>query len=212
MKNLKNTALLTASLIAVFVVAGCGPLISFGNDGPADDSYTLSYPKTYDGGKDRLAAIYVDQPLMTGGLGGEEIAVALPGNKRTVLKGVRWVSHISDLLRDYMTQSLRAETNANIVSEGGLDIKVGCRLGVKLWAMEYAPGDRPGEDSINVSLELSLVRLKDANLVGHETFSRTRVVGSDSGQGVVSGFNDALNDIALDYGAWVTSNLEGCTR
>ncbi len=209
-----HTGNLTKRLLAfsaLFAVAGCGPLISFGDDGPADAVYTLEYPDTYIGNVNEAATMYVSQPVMTGGLGGREITVSLPGNKQTLLKGVRWANHLSDLLQDYMIRSLRAETHANVISDRGLDVQVNCRLDAKVWTMAFTPGFAPGEDSVEVSMEMSLVRITDAHLIGHPIYSQTVAVQGEGGDSVVAAFNSALNSIAKEYGAWVSENLEACS-
>lgn len=211
MDKLIKSAKLGTALGLLSIVSGCGPLISFGDDGPADDVYTLEHPGTASANINTAATMYVSQPVMRSGLDGTEVVVALDNNKRTVLKGVRWAGHLSDLLQDYLVHSLRSETEANIVSDKGLDVRVNCRMDAKIWRMEFAPSADGTNDLVHLELELSLIRLQDAHLVGHPIYTRTANVVGGSHDDIVGALNSALNDISREYGAWVASNLEACT-
>ncbi|MCK0069173.1 ABC-type transport auxiliary lipoprotein family protein [Kordiimonas laminariae] len=211
MHKLLKTAKLGTALGLMAVVGGCGPLISFGDDGPADEVYTLEYPKIASSNTNDGATMYVSHPVMSSGIDGTEVVVALDNNKRTVLKGVSWAGHLSDLMQDYLVHSLRAETVANIVSDKGLDVRVNCRMDVKVWKMEFAPSADGSSDMVNIEIELSLIRLQDAYLVGHPVYTRTENVVGGSHDDIVAAFNGALNDIAREHGAWVSSNLQACT-
>jgi len=196
--------------IGLFVVAACGPLISLGNDGPADEIYSLRYPGKLETPTAAAPIIYVDSPRLVEGLGGRGVAVRLTGNKRTTLEGAIWATHLSDLVRDYVTHALSNQTKANMVSEGGLDIKAGCRLGTKVWAMEFVPGSSETEDQVEVTLQFSLVRLADSKLLGHPVFSKKSSVRVSDGNGVVTAFNAAMENASHEYSRWLNTQINEC--
>lgn len=208
----KPLSSLAASMAAslVLLVAACSPLISFGDSGPGPDSYTLRYPASYDEVSAEGPSLYLDSPRMASGMDSQSIAVRLPGNQRTVLEGARWAQHSSEILRDYLEHSIAALADMKVVSEGGLDIRVGCRLGVKVWAMELVPGDTAANDSVEVALQFSLVRLTDSELLGQPVFAETTPVNGSSGDAVVRAFSTALEKASRRYGAWVRQQRTAC--
>ena len=200
----------TGAFLAALLVASCGPLISFGDDGPADNIYTLRYAGTVKVGSPAGPIIYVDSPQMAEGLDGHSVSVRLDGNRRTTLAGSSWSAHLSDLVRDYVTLALSVSSDANLVGGGALDIKAGCRLGIKVWAMEYVPGATKSDDKVELSLQFSLVRLADSKLLSHPTFSKTVAVSTPDGNGIIAAFETAMAAAARDYGRWFGAESKAC--
>jgi len=207
----KNIKTLT-SVVGLFALTACGPLISLGNDGPADEVFSLRYPAAFKNASATGPIIYVDGPQLVEGIDGRGVAVRLAGNKRTVLEGAAWAAHLSDLVRDYVIHALASQTNVNLVSEGGLDIEAGCRLGIKVWAMEFVPGKSASEDQVQVAMQFSLVRLADSKLLAHPTFSKNEAVISSDGSGVVAAFNAAMESASHDYSRWLNERAGECGR
>lgn len=199
------------AMAAVLFVAACGPLISFGDDGPADDVYTLHYDGAIRSESPIGPIVYVDSPQMVEGLDGHGIAVRLDENRRTTLEGASWSSHLSELVRDYVTLSLGAMSDANMVSEGGLDIRAGCRIGTKVWAMEFVPGQTVSEDKVELTIQFSLVRLSDSELLSHPTFSETVQMNSSDGRGIVAAFETAMKSASNSYGRWFREESKACS-
>lgn len=106
--NMVSKAVAVSSLM---LVAGCGPLISFGDDGPADQIFSLDYPVAGDHSS-AASVIYVAEPLMSGGLSGTQVSVVLDDNQRTSLMGVRWNANTTDMVRDYLVRGLSAQSGA----------------------------------------------------------------------------------------------------
>lgn len=204
-----DTVLRAGAASCLLLAAGCGPLISFGDDGPADQVYSLDYPAAGDHSS-ADTVIYVAEPLMGGGLSGTQVSVVLDNNQRTSLMGVRWNANTTDMIRDYLVRGLSARSGALMLGEGALDVKAGCRMGVKVWDYEYVPGDSAGDDRVDVEIELILVRYLDNALLGQPTFSASETVGGSDGVDVVEGFNRAMASISREAGAWIGQNLEAC--
>lgn len=190
-------------------LTGCGPLISFGDEGPADTVYTLRYDGDYDRGGSG-PVVYVDEPTMTDGLKGEKVAVSLDGGKRLAIDGVRWSAPISELVRNYITRALGHKTPAQVMGEWGLDARAACRLGVNVWAFEYSPGARAADDTVEVAVELSLVRLKDSQLIGKPTFVETVAVNGAGGEAVMDAFSKAMATATDDMTQWFSGKYQEC--
>ncbi|MBL4771895.1 MAG: membrane integrity-associated transporter subunit PqiC, partial [Planctomycetes bacterium] len=128
----------------------------------------------------------------------------------TVLDGVSWSTHISDLIRDYVGHAIGSQAGVNMIAEGGLDIKAGCRLGVKVWSFELATGASAAEDTVEIALQFSLVRVKDSTLISRPTFTQSVPVPSAGLGGVVEGFKTAMSAAADEYGPWMRERMSQC--
>ncbi|MFC4348861.1 ABC-type transport auxiliary lipoprotein family protein [Kordiimonas lipolytica] len=191
------------------LLASCGPLISFGDEGPADEIYTLRYQGSYPASGSG-PVVFIDEPAVADSLKGDKVAVALPGNRRSTIDGVRWSAPLADLIRDYVLRSLAASSEARMVGDGGLDIQSSCRLGLKVWEMDFVPGARAADDKVSVVLEFTLVRLKDNQLLGMPTIAKqvsTRGSGTDA---VMAAFHEAMGDAAGDAASWFGKAHEAC--
>lgn len=204
---LKKNAL---SLVAASaLLASCGPLISFGDEGPADEIYTLRYQGGYPVNATG-PVVFIDEPTVADSLKGDKVAVALPGNRRSIIDGVRWSAPLADLLRDYMLRALGASSEVRVVGDGGLDIQSSCRLGMKVWEMDYIPGARAGDDKVSVVLEFTLVRLKDNQLLGMPTIAKEVGTRGSGTNAVMAAFNEAMGDAAGDAASWFGKAHEAC--
>lgn len=216
MRSFNKSSVLKSKAIGVgllaFLVSGCGPLISFGSDSGPGETYGLRYPASHSQAEPNGPIIYVDSPQMVEGLDGHGVTVIMGNGRRTVLEDASWSTHLSDMLRDYVAHSLSSQSGANMISEGGLDIKAGCRLGVKVWSFEFVPGASSDEDTVNIALQFSLVRISDSELISHPTFSKTVHVNSGSIAGVMGGFSTAMEQAADDYGSWLRERMGQCAE
>lgn len=204
--------LATAALYCgLAVLAGCGPLISFGDDGPADDVYNLSYEGGYSANVDSDNIIYLEEPLMNQGLSGVDIAVALPDDQRSILKGVRWAGNSADLVRDYLVRALSEKAGVKLLGDGGLDVRAGCRMTVKVWSFEFAPSERSRDDKVDVAIEFSLVRYRDGHLVGQRAFNVSTSIDTDQGNSVIAGFRDGMNVLSGDAANWLAPLGSNCS-
>lgn len=197
------------ALASGLMLAGCGPLISFGDDGPADQIFSLDYPAA----RPHLAGdtiIYVEEPLMSGGLSGTQVSVTLDNNQHTSLMGIRWSANTTDMIRDYLVRGLSSRSGARMLGEGALDVQAGCRMGLKVWAYEYVPGDSSADDTIDVEIEFILVRYLDNGLLGQPTFSASEPVAGSDGTDIVAGFDAAMRSISRQAGDWLQNHLEAC--
>lgn len=204
---------LTAGFLCcgLILLAGCGPLISFGDDGPADDVFNLRYQGGYSANVDSENIIYLEEPLMNQGLSGVDIAVALPGDQRSTLKGVRWAGNSSDLVRDYLVRALSEKSGVKLLGDGGLDVRAGCRMTVKVWSFEFAPGESSRDDTVDVAIEFSLVRYRDGHLVGQRAFNVNTPIDTNQGNSVVAGFREGMSALSGDAADWLAPLGSNCS-
>lgn len=202
---------LGALLVAPFTLSACGPLISFGEDGPADTVYSLRYQGGYAPENATGPVVFVDEPSIAEGLNSDKVAVLLGTDRRMTLEGVRWSAPLSDLVRDYVTRALGHGSKARMVGSGGLDIRTNCRLGVKVWAMEYKPGNSVADDMVDVAMEVSLVRLEDSKLLSKPTFIHSVRLNGSGDAAVMGAFNRAMTATATDMTRWFKAQLADCS-
>ncbi len=195
---------------AALMLASCGPLISFGDDGPADDVFSLEYDGANVNTSDMATIIYVEEPLMSDGLGGVDVAVALENRKRTSLQGVRWSSNSTDLIRDYFIRAIGSVSGTRLLGQGAIDVQAGCRLGVKVWAFEFVPGVSAGDDRVDIEVEFILIRYNDNRLIGQPTFSASPQVSAANGEDIIDAFHDGMTNISREAGKWLAPLAGEC--
>ncbi len=191
-------------------LAACGPIISFGDDGPADQIFGLEHAAAPSALGDMGTIIYVEEPLMSDGLGGNQISVALADNQRTSLQGVRWSANSTDLIRDYLVRGVANAAGVRLLGEGAIDVQAGCRMGVKVWAFEFVPGDTADDDRVDVEIEFVLVRYYDNRLIGQPTFTASPAVSEPGGRGITAAFDTAMGSVSSQAGAWLREYAGEC--
>lgn len=200
-----------AAVLAVpLLLAACGPLISFGSDN-AQTVYSLQY----DGlgvAPPGAPVVYVDDPLTADGLGGREVAVRLGTYERTTLDGVLWSSSATDLVRDYLVQSLADDAQVQTLGQGGLDVAAGCRLGLKIWQMHFVPGETADADEVVMSIDAILVNITTSELAGRRMFNVESPVPDGSGERVMIAFNVSMSLIAKQMSRWLAERRDICSR
>ncbi len=194
----------------VFSLSACGPLISFGNDGPADEVYTLAYNGTYSVFNAAAPRIYLDEPLMAEGLASRKMSVRLPDFRRSTISSISWSANLSDLIRGYMARSIAVKTGAQLISEGGLDVKVGCRMAVNVWAFELVPGESQVDDKVSSTIELTLLNVTNGALLGRQTFVVEKQVNSVEGVAIAAAFNEAIEESSVTMSEWLLPIQSGC--
>lgn len=210
-KSLLPLSAKSAGASLLLMLGGCGPLISFGDDGPADEVYSLEFADARTASGDMAAIIYLEEPLMSSGLGGNHVAVALDNNQRTNLKGVRWSANSTDLIRDFLVRSISSSSGVRLLGEGAIDVQAGCRLGVKVWSFEFVPGDSARDDRVDVEIEFILIRYSDNRLIGQPTFAASPGVASAAADRIVAAFQNAMTSISADAGAWLSPHAAECS-
>lgn len=209
-KVLKGSALRLVAFASAMLLAGCGPLISFGEGGPADDVFSLRYEADRSAPAANAPVIFIDEPLMTNGLGGTQIAVQLDGNKRSRLQGARWSENSGDLIRDFVARAAGEKSGARVLGQDGIDVRSECRLGLKVWAFELVPGGSPREDLVSIEIEFTLVRAADNALLGQPVFATRQPVRAASSSRVVNAFHAGMMEVADVASAWLKDEIAAC--
>jgi ABC-type uncharacterized transport system auxiliary subunit len=184
-------------------VAGCGPLISFGDDGPADEVYSLEYKGGYSSFNAAAPRIYLDEPLMAEGLSSRKMSVRLADFRRSTISSISWSANLSDLIRGYMARAIAVQSGIQLIGEGGLDVRVGCRMAVHVWAFELVPGAEASGDKVSSTIELTLLNVINGNLLGRQTFVVEKPIQSSEGVDIAAAFNEAISDSTNKMSEWL---------
>ncbi|UTW55162.1 ABC-type transport auxiliary lipoprotein family protein [Kordiimonas sp. SCSIO 12610] len=200
----------TLGIGSLLLISACGPLISFGGDGDADEVYSLEYQGGYSTFNADAPRIYLDEPLMAEGLASRKMSVRLPDFRRSAIASTSWSANLSDLIRGYMARSIAVKSGVQLISEGGLDVKVGCRMAVHVWAFELVPGDIPQDDKVASTIELTLLNVTNGVLLGKQTFVVEKPVLSAGGAAIAAAFNQAIEDSANKMSEWLIPIQSGC--
>lgn len=209
-KTILNGIKTSFGLGMVMAVAACGPLISFGDDGPADEVYSLEYRGGYNSFNASAPRVYLDEPIMAEGLSSRKMSVRLPDFRRSTIASISWSANLSDLVRGYMARAIAARSGVELISEGGLDVNVGCRMAVHVWAFELVPGANPSEDKVNSTIELTLLNVTNGALLGRQTFVTERSVDTSEGAAIARAFNEAIEEASIAMSDWLSPIQAGC--
>ncbi|WP_374762891.1 ABC-type transport auxiliary lipoprotein family protein [Yunchengibacter salinarum] len=195
-------------LPAFLVLTGCGGF-SLLPENPAERTFTLEWqgssPYPGDG-----PVIYLEEPVMQGGLGGRVITVEMAGFERSALGGVRWAANLSDLIRGYMVRALRTNSGAQTIGEGSLDVDAACRMTLTVWAFQFSPGAEVAQDRVKMAIETSLVRLRDNALIGRATFDSAQPTPGDGEGAIMAAFNAGMDEVATNLGQWLLERRAAC--
>ncbi len=191
---------------AGLLLVGCQSLL------PSNDperTFALRYDGVVPVEKVNVPVVFLDDPLMAEGLGGQTLTVVLDGGERTALNDLRWATDLQTLIRDYLDRRLMAGTDADYVGDGGLDIQASCRLQTKFWAFELRPGASATDDRVAVSLEASLVSLTTGELLARTQLDELRPTGTTTGD-VVQSLEGALGAVSDRLTKFMVSGLKSC--
>jgi len=213
LKSLRRRTSAVGSALFSLLLVGCGPLISFGGDGPGE-TYTLRYPAEpqISAAAEEGPIIQIDQPFFSDGLGGTGIKVNLDTNERATVGGVGWTADISDLLRDYLVLSLSDNTGVRTLGEGLLDVGSDCRLVTRVWRFELVPGASSTDDQVDVNMELFLIRIRNGSLLASKRFSSAAEVSGGSGKDIVDAFSSALRSLSGEQQQWLSEAANSCRQ
>ncbi|WCL54943.1 ABC-type transport auxiliary lipoprotein family protein [Gimibacter soli] len=203
------TSLRTLSLVSLLALGACAPLINLGGSEPAT-AYGLRYPGGRALAAEGAPVIYVDEPVMTEGLGGRDIVVRGADGSQSVLKGGRWTAPASDMVRYYLVQALEDHTGARMIGEGGLDINAACRTHITVWHFEMVPGAGGTPDKAVVGLELSLVHLDTGEMLFRNRFDRTADITGNEPSTVVAAFQYAMEGLSGELAEGMKDKVAAC--
>lgn len=182
-------------------VLGCSILPS---SGPVPDLYTLT--ATPSAG---LVAIdwplAIEEPVPTGGLGTDRIAVRPSPLELRYFAKVRWAERVPRMVQTLLIQSFQDSGTFPAVTRQPIGLHRGHSLRTELRAFEvekFAKGQAP---LVHIAITGQLVALPREEIVATKTWEARRVARGSEMVAVVGAFDEAMDAVVAEMLAWVAA-------
>lgn len=186
----------------LLLLSACGGLVDLGPQGPAPQVFTLApLPRAADQ-PETATRLLVEQPVLSGALDSQRIAVRRGDLELAYLAGARWEDAAPQLLRRHLAQSLDNRPGLEAVGEGNLDLPVDLRLRLDLRAFNAVTTDRVGRLRIEIAWVATLLAGDTPQILASRYFQGSRDASSDAPATIASSFNAVLNDLAEEMARW----------
>lgn len=192
-------------LATSFLLSACGPLIEFGDGGPAAALYSIQPTISGDMATEGLV-IYVSEPLLPGESVGNRIAVRTDDFELKFLKGGQWSEPFRMMLHRYLVGALAGNVEAQVVGAGALDVRADCRLTVDFQRFDY----EAKSNAVVAQATARLSSLKSGNLLGNQIINVSADVSSDRREKIVAGYDQASGKVASALSLWLKDALPSC--
>jgi cholesterol transport system auxiliary component len=180
-------------------VLGCSILPS---SGPVPDLYTLT--ATPSAGLDPVEwPLAIEEPVPTGGLGTDRIAVRPSPLELRYFSKVRWAERVPRMVQTLLIQSFQDSGAFPAVTRQPIGLHRGHSLRTELRAFEvekFAKGQAP---LVRVAITAQLVTLPREEIVATKTWEARRVAQGSEMVAVVAAFDEALDAVVAEMLTWV---------
>lgn len=180
-------------------VLGCSILPS---SGPVPDLYTLT--ATPSAGLDPVEwPLAIEEPVPTGGLGTDRIAVRPSPLELRYFSKVRWAERVPRMVQTLLIQSFQDSGAFPAVTRQPIGLHRGHSLRTELRAFEvekFAKGQAP---LVRVAITAQLVTLPREEIVATKTWEARRVAQGSEMVAVVAAFDEALDAVVTEMLTWV---------
>jgi len=205
------TVSLTAPLLAVLgLLEGCGPIVDLGaNAAPAPRIFDIS-GETIDPelttalGQQKV--ILIEEPMTTGLLDRDRIAVRFDSGEIQYLSGLRLADRPTRLVRRSLKGDLGSVTGLTALGRGALDVPSDYRLKIFIEDFQVNRLESGDEQSV-VTLEALLID-GSGNLVDMQRFTNAQDIRSTRPSRAVAGIRSGLHQTARDIRRWVVEWLQ----
>ncbi len=210
MAMLKNRWLAWFCLLPLALgLAGCeGLLPNLG--GPAPNLYTLTPKNTFATGLPRARwQLVVEEPVASGGLNIDRIALRATPTELKYFAGARWTERAPRMVQTLLVESF--ENSGAIVAVGrkaiGLRSDYNLKTDLREFQAEYFGPD--GIPTIRVRLNAKLVKLPQRAIVASKTFEATTLAKGKDIQQVIQAFDKALGKVLRQTVEWTLVQPRG---
>lgn len=180
-------------------VLGCSILPS---SGPVPDLYTLT--ATPSAGLNAVDwPLAIEEPVPTGGLGTDRIAVRPSPLELRYFSKVRWAERVPRMVQTLLIQSFQDSGAFPAVTRQPIGLHRGHSLRTELRAFEvekFAKGQAP---LVRVVITAQLVTLPREEIVATKTWEARRVAQGSEMVAVVAAFDEALDAVVAEMLTWV---------
>jgi cholesterol transport system auxiliary component len=196
---------LKPSLIALLLLAGCGPLVQIGGNAPTPDAlYTLTATAAaaVPAGQAPVAlatAVSVDIPAVPGALQTLRIPVTVSDTSMQYVKTAQWLEQPNRLFQRLLADTL-THGGIAVIDQRSSGTMGGRRLTGQLLAFGV---DVRGSPMVKVRYDATLA---GPGGVRQRRFEREAAVAAVDGAEVAAALNGAANAVAADVALWVRNS------
>lgn len=190
-------------------LAGCGPLVKFGEDGPPPSLFALRSVEP-EGIQARALAtpLLVAPPDTIAELRPPRIAVFTSLTGVSYLPASRWIDPPARLMTRLLEDRLRQASTGIVITPRQFEVGYKYRLNSRLTGFHVDA--QSGRHIARVELEASLITAPNANtpeqeMVGTRRFSAERELASVEPRHVSENLNAAANDVMTQLVDWLAS-------
>lgn len=190
-------------------LAGCGPLVKFGDDGPPPGLYALrSVPPEGVTPRALPTPMLVAPPDTIAELRPPRIAVFTSLTGVSYLPASRWVDPPARLMTRLLEDRLRDASTGIVITPRQFEVGYNYRLNSRLTGFHVDA--RNGGHIARVELEASIITAPKATapeqeVVGTRKFTAERELASVEPRHVTESLNAAANDVMTQMVEWLTS-------
>ncbi|MBB4632044.1 ABC-type transport auxiliary lipoprotein family protein [Sphingosinicella soli] len=191
-----------ATIIAVLLLAGCGPLVQIGGAGDPPESLLTIRAETGERAALTGKPLLVTVPSAPGALRTLRIPVSTNATEIAYLPQASWVEQPVVLFQRLLGEVVQARTGRPVIDERNVDIAGAHRLSGRL--LEFGLDVR-GAPQVRVRYD-AILSATGTGYVASRSFEATRPVSAQTGPSVARALGEAANEVAASVGDWAASH------
>jgi cholesterol transport system auxiliary component len=198
----RRTALSFGGLaLGALPLAGCGGLLP--NSGPAPDLFTLTPKSTFRPDLPNVAwQLVVEEPLATGGLDSNRIAIQPTPIELKYYAEARWSERAPRMVQSLMVESFENTRKIVAVGRQSVGLRSDYNLKSELREFQAELGDAGKVPTVRVRLNLKLVRQPRQEIVASRSFEVKEPAKTGAIRDVVVAFDEALGRVMRRAVEW----------
>ena len=190
-------------------MAGCERLLP-NLGGPAPNLYTLTPKNTFAAGLPRAQwQLVVEEPVASGGLNVDRIALRATPTELKYFAGARWTERAPRMVQTLLVESF--ENSGAIVAVGrkaiGLRSDYNLKTDLREFQAEYF--DPSGVPTVRVRLNAKLVKLPQRAIVASKTIEASTLAEGKNIRQVIRAFDKALGKVLRHTVEWTLVQPKG---
>lgn len=203
--NLSKLSISALTLSVSLSLAGCG--FTLIDSQPPAAIYDISAPEMSGAGDPVTWQLIVEEPGTVRALSTNRITLVRDGNSIQYFKDARWSDRGPRLIQARMIETLENTGRIDAVGRETSGLNADVRLKTELRAFQavYDGGAAP---TIEVALSAKLISTKSREVIAAQVFSSSKEASSGRIADIVSAFDEALGDVALEISDWTFENGE----
>jgi len=195
--------------LTAFLLGACGGLVNLGDQGPPPDLYTLEPLERRNIDSVVSVRLLVEEPILSGALSSQRIAVRPDDRRYAYLAGARWEESTPRLLQRHIAHSLDNVTAFEAIGDVNIDLPVAFRLRLDIRAFNAVVEERAESPRVELAWVATLVRGSSPEVLATRYFQTTQPADSDAADALVAAFNTAADKMVSDLADWIGESTDG---